>query len=374
MPVLDMNKLASEVFDIEAKAILKLKDSLGIEFDKAIDILYNTKGKVIITGMGKSGLIGKKIAATLTSTGTPSYFLHPAESTHGDSGIITRDDVVIAISNSGETQELLNLLPLIKRFGVQIISMTGNMESTLAKAGNVVLNIAVEKEACPLGKAPTASTTATLAMGDALAVCLLKKRGFTEEDFLIYHPGGALGKGIKFHVEDLMLKEELSQSEKDKSELLMIVDLERNDLNRVCRPGSVKVTELFEVETYATVFHLVSTIVGELETDKTVPDLIASTFPGGSITGAPKIRAMEIIDELEHSQRGLYTGSIGYLSLNGDCDLNIVIRTAVHQNGIYHLGVGGGITAESELEFEYDETWQKAKAVVAAIAGGDVHE
>ena len=209
MPVLDMCKLASEVFDIEAKAILKLKDSLGIEFDKAIDILYNTKGKVIITGMGKSGLIGKKIAATLTSTGTPSYFLHPAESTHGDSGIITRDDVVIAISNSGETQELLNLLPLIKRFGVQIISMTGNMESTLAKAGNVVLNIAVEKEACPLGKAPTASTTATLAMGDALAVCLLKKRGFTEEDFLIYHPGGALGKGIKFHVEDLMLKDNL---------------------------------------------------------------------------------------------------------------------------------------------------------------------
>lgn len=174
--------------------------------------------------------------------------------------------------------------------------------------------------------------------------------------------------------EDLMFKEELAQSEKDKSELLMIVDLERNDLNRVCKPGSVKVTELFEVETYATVFHLVSTIVGELEEEKSVSDLIAATFPGGSITGAPKIRAMEIIDELEHSQRGLYTGSIGYLSLNGDCDLNIVIRTAVHQDGIYHLGVGGGITAESELEFEYDETWQKAKAVVAAIAGGDAHE
>lgn len=209
MPVIDMNKLACEVFDIEANAILKLKQSIGIDFDKAIDLLYNSRGKVIITGMGKSGLIGKKIAATLTSTGTPSYFLHPAESTHGDSGIITRDDVVIAISNSGETQELLNLLPLIKRFGVPVISMTGNMESTLAKAGNVVLNISVEKEACPLGKAPTASTTATLAMGDALAVCLLKKRGFTEEDFLVYHPGGALGKGIKFHVEDLMLKENL---------------------------------------------------------------------------------------------------------------------------------------------------------------------
>ncbi len=209
MPVLDINKLACDVFDIEANAILRLKDNLSHSFDDAIDLLYYSKGKVIITGMGKSGLIGKKIAATLTSTGTPSYFLHPAESTHGDSGIITRDDVVIAISNSGETQELLNLLPLIKRFGVPIISMTGNLNSTLAKAGNVVLDISVEKEACPLGKAPTASTTATLAMGDALAVCLLKKRGFTEEDFLIYHPGGALGKGIKFHVQDLMLKENL---------------------------------------------------------------------------------------------------------------------------------------------------------------------
>ena len=209
MPVLDINKLACDVFDIEANAILRLKNNLTRSFDDAVDLLYNSKGKVIITGMGKSGLIGKKIAATLTSTGTPSYFLHPAESTHGDSGIITRDDVVIAISNSGETQELLNLLPLIKRFGVPIISMTGNLNSTLAKAGNVVLDISVEKEACPLGKAPTASTTATLAMGDALAVCLLKKRGFTEEDFLIYHPGGALGKGIKFHVEDLMLKEYL---------------------------------------------------------------------------------------------------------------------------------------------------------------------
>ncbi len=221
MPVLDINKLACDVFDIEANAILKLKSGLGENFDNAIDLLYNSKGKVIITGMGKSGLIGKKIAATLTSTGTPSYFLHPAESTHGDSGIITRDDVVIAISNSGETQELLNLLPLIKRFGVPIISMTGNLSSTLAKAGNVVLDISVEKEACPLGKAPTASTTATLAMGDALAVCLLKKRGFTEEDFLVYHPGGALGKGIKFHVEDLMLQENLPIA----SENMLFTDL-----------------------------------------------------------------------------------------------------------------------------------------------------
>lgn len=207
MKTIDLTKLACDVFDIEANAILKLKNSLGTNFDKAIDLLYNCKGRVIITGMGKSGLIGKKIAATLTSTGTPSYFLHPAESTHGDSGIITREDVVIAISNSGETQELLNLLPLIKRFGVPIISMTGNLDSTLAKTGETVLDISVEKEACPLGKAPTASTTATLAMGDALAVCLLEKRGFTAEDFLIYHPGGALGKGIKYHVSDLMMTE-----------------------------------------------------------------------------------------------------------------------------------------------------------------------
>lgn len=200
-----INELAKEVLTIEANSILRLKNSIGSEFDKAIDLLFNCKGRVIVTGMGKSGLIGRKIAATLSSTGTPSYFLHPAESTHGDSGIITRNDVIIAISNSGETQELLNLLPLIKRFGVTMIGMTGKMSSTLAHASDVTLDISVEKEACPLNKAPTASTTATLAMGDALAVCLLEKRGFSEEDFLIFHPSGALGKGFLYKVEDLML-------------------------------------------------------------------------------------------------------------------------------------------------------------------------
>lgn len=200
-----INELAKQVFDIEANSILKLKDNIGQNFDDAIELLYNCKGRVIITGMGKSGLIGKKIAATLSSTGTPSYFLHPAESTHGDSGIITREDVIIAISNSGETQELMNLLPLIKRFGVKMIGMTGKLNSTLANASDIVLDISVEKEACPLNKAPTASTTATLAMGDALAVCLLEKRGFTKEDFLIFHPGGALGKGFLYRVKDLML-------------------------------------------------------------------------------------------------------------------------------------------------------------------------
>lgn len=196
---------AKEVLDIEAKSILRLKDSIGEDFDKAIDILYNCKGRVIVTGMGKSGLIGKKIAATMSSTGTPTYFLHPAESTHGDSGVITRNDVIIAISNSGETQELMNLLPLIKRFGCPLIGMTGNVNSTLAKTSDVTLDISVEREADTLGKAPTASTTATLAMGDALAVCLMEEKGFTKEDFLMFHPSGKLGKGLTYKVKDLMI-------------------------------------------------------------------------------------------------------------------------------------------------------------------------
>ena len=205
MNVKTINDLAKDVLNIEANAVLKLVDNIDDRFEKAVEMLYNCKGRVIVTGMGKSGLIGRKISATLSSTGTPSYFLHPAESTHGDSGVITRDDVVIAISNSGETQELMNLLPLIKRFGVKMIGMTGKMNSTLAHASDVVLDIGVEREACPLNKAPTASTTATLAMGDALAVCLLEKRGFSEEDFLIFHPSGALGKGFLYRVSDLML-------------------------------------------------------------------------------------------------------------------------------------------------------------------------
>lgn len=177
---------------------------------------------------------------------------------------------------------------------------------------------------------------------------------------------GTRKRGENFE-EDESLKLELLNSEKDKSELLMIVDLERNDLHRICELKSVKVTELFEVETYSTVFHLVSTIIGKLKENYDFVDLIKATFPGGSITGAPKIRAMEIIDELENSRRNLYTGCLGYISFNGDCDLNIVIRTVIHKGGEYYLGVGGGITCESELEFEYEETLQKAKAILEAL-------
>ena len=210
MLTMDLTDTAKKVLDIESKAILKSKDNLDTaEFNKAIDYIYNCKGRVIVTGMGKSGHIGKKIAATLSSTGTPSYFLHPAESTHGDSGLVTKQDIIIAISYSGETQELLNLMPLIKRFGIPLIAMTSNKESTLGKSADVFINISVEKEACKIVKAPTASTTNTLALGDALAICLMEKRGFTEEDFLIFHPSGALGKGLIYRVSDLMKTENL---------------------------------------------------------------------------------------------------------------------------------------------------------------------
>ncbi len=204
--------------------------------------------------------------------------------------------------------------------------------------------------------------------GDFQIVCASPERFMQMKDGKIKtRPIKGTRKRGKTQEEDQRLKKELAESEKDQSELLMIVDLERNDLNRVCLPGSVKVTELFSVETYATVFHLVANVEGLIRPDYNAVDLLSAAFPGGSITGAPKLRAMELIDQEEHLRRNLYTGSIGYLSLNGDCDLNIVIRTGVYRDGIYHLGVGGGITYESDLEFEYEETWQKAKALLDAL-------
>ena len=173
----------------------------------------------------------------------------------------------------------------------------------------------------------------------------------------------------KTPTEDKKMRQELAQSQKDQSELLMIVDLERNDLHKLCRPGSVSVPTLFAIEPYATVFHLVANVTGTLRPGQTAIDALMALFPGGSITGAPKWRAMEIIDELEFSRRQLYTGTIGYLSLNGNCDLNIIIRTAVHHDDRYTIGVGGGITAESDVHFEYEEIWQKAKALLSALKG-----
>ena len=201
---MDFRKIAKEVLETEANELLNA-DVSGIE--KAVEIAYNTKGKVIITGVGKSGLIGSKIAATLASTGTPSFFIHPTEALHGDLGMIGKDDCVVAISYSGESEELIKILPHIKRFDVPLIAMTGDKNSTLARYADVVLNIHVNKEACPLNVAPTSSTTLTLAMGDALAVCLMKKRDFTKEDFASFHPGGSLGKKLFIKVKDLMKKD-----------------------------------------------------------------------------------------------------------------------------------------------------------------------
>jgi arabinose-5-phosphate isomerase len=195
---------AKKVIRIEAEALNSLADSIDDRFEMAVDLILSSHGRVVVTGMGKSGLIGQKIASTMASTGTPAFFLHPAEGIHGDLGMIMKGDVVIALSNSGETDEVLRILPVIKRLGASLISMTGNPGSTLSRAGDVFLDVSVKEEACPLGLAPTASTTAALAMGDALAVALLLKRGFKAEDFALFHPGGSLGKRLILRVEELM--------------------------------------------------------------------------------------------------------------------------------------------------------------------------
>ncbi len=197
-------QLAIAVLKTEAEAISALVDRIDGQFHKACEMILHCSGRIVVTGMGKSGHIGNKIAATLASTGTPAFFMHPGEASHGDLGMITEQDLVIALSNSGETAEITTLLPLLKRLQVPLISMTGNANSTLAEFADTNLDIGVEKEACPLGLAPTSSTTASLAMGDALAVAVLEARGFTEEDFARSHPGGSLGRRLLLRVRDIM--------------------------------------------------------------------------------------------------------------------------------------------------------------------------
>jgi len=202
-----IRQAAVRTLDIETQAIAALIPRVDAAFEKACEILLACEGRIVVIGMGKSGHIGGKIAATLASTGSPAFFVHPAEASHGDLGMITDKDVVIALSNSGETSEILIILPLIKRLGVPLIGLIGNPNSTLAKAATVNLDVSVEKEACPLGLAPTASTTAALAMGDAMAVALLESREFNADDFARSHPGGRLGRRLLLHVADLMHKE-----------------------------------------------------------------------------------------------------------------------------------------------------------------------
>lgn len=209
MSQIDAIKIAKEVFEIESKTILDLCDNLDEGFNKAVELILSIKGRCVVSGMGKSGHIGAKIAATLASTGTPSFFMHPGEALHGDLGMLTSEDVLLAISNSGETEEVLKLIPVIKKRKIPLIVMAGNQNSTLAKQADIFINIAVKKEACPLQLAPTSSTTATLAMGDAIAVALMRAKNFRPDDFALFHPGGSLGRKLLTRVGDLMVSNNL---------------------------------------------------------------------------------------------------------------------------------------------------------------------
>jgi len=208
-------QIAKDVLQIEANEILNSINNLDDNFNKAVELIYKTKGKLIITGVGKSGLIGAKIAATMSSTGTSSFFLHPTEAMHGDLGMIDKNDIILAISYSGESEELIQILPHIKRFDIPLIAMTSDKNSTLAKNADIFLNIKVNKEACPLNAAPTSSTTLTLALGDALAIALMKKRNFKKEDFASFHPGGSLGKKLFIKAKDLLKTDNLPIIYKD---------------------------------------------------------------------------------------------------------------------------------------------------------------
>ncbi|CAI8319780.1 MAG: Arabinose 5-phosphate isomerase KpsF [Flavobacterium sp. SCGC AAA160-P02] len=250
-PVMEIKKLAQEVFEIEAQEIANLRHQLDENFEKSIQAILKCSGKVIVSGMGKSGIIGKKIAATLSSTGTPSFFLHPGEAYHGDLGMIEEKDVVLLISNSGETDEVLKLIPFLKHQQNCTISMSGNDDSTLAKNTNYHINIAVEKEACPLLLAPTSSTTATLVMGDAIAVTLMKLRNFKEENFAKFHPGGTLGRRLLTTVGDVMKKNNLpiTSSKSTIKEVIqkisegklgLVVILENDSIKGVITDGDIR--------------------------------------------------------------------------------------------------------------------------------------
>jgi arabinose-5-phosphate isomerase len=230
---MNYKEIAQETLNIEAQTLLLASQNMSDAFERAVEIILACKGKLIVTGVGKSGLIGAKMAATFASTGTPSFFLHPTEALHGDLGMISENDVVIAISYSGESEELSSILPHIKRFKTPLIGMTRNQNSTLGKYSDVVIDVIVEKEACPLDIAPTSSTTLTLALGDALAVCLMKAKNFQKSDFASFHPGGALGKKLFIKVSDLMKKDNLPIVSKDTKVKDAIIEISQGRLGTV---------------------------------------------------------------------------------------------------------------------------------------------
>lgn len=303
-----VTSLASAVIETEAEAVRHLKTRIDDAFYRACEHMLNCKGRIVVTGMGKSGHIGGKIAATLASTGTPAFFVHPGEASHGDLGMITQQDVVLALSNSGETDEILTILPLIKRLGVPLIALTGNPASRLAEEADVHLDISVDKEACPLGLAPTSSTTATLVMGDALAVSLLESRGFTANDFALSHPGGRLGKRLLLHVQDIMhtgedipridtsasLSEALVEMTRKGLGMTVIVDADNQvegvftdgDLRRVLDHGEVNVRELCIVDCMT---HNCQTIR---------PDQLAAEAL--QLMDTKRINALPVVDKQDH--------------------------------------------------------------------------
>lgn len=230
---MNYKEIAQETLNIEAHTLLDAAKNITDDFVIAVETILACKGKLIVTGVGKSGLIGAKIAATFASTGTPSFFLHPTEALHGDLGVISKDDVVLAISYSGESEELSSILPHVRRFDTPLIGMTRDRSSTLAKYSDAVIDLYVEKEACPLDSAPTSSTTLTLALGDALAVCLMRARGFKKSDFASFHPGGALGKKLFIKVKDLMKKDDLPIIKKDTKVKDAIVEISQGRLGTV---------------------------------------------------------------------------------------------------------------------------------------------
>ena len=240
---MDTIKSARDLFDSEIKELQRVRDKIDENIEKTVELILNSKGKVVITGIGKSGLIGKKIASTLASTGTHAIFMNSAEGLHGDLGMISPEDVVIAISNSGNSEEVLSLLPSIKRIGASLVAMTGNENSPLVRAAKYILNIGIEQEGCPLNLAPMASATSTLVMGDALAAILIKKRNFKPENFAVYHPGGTLGRRLLMKVKDVMHKEdELPLVQKDSSVDEIILAMTKKRLGAVCVMDGEKMT------------------------------------------------------------------------------------------------------------------------------------
>lgn len=304
---------ARQVIQIEAEAIQGLLERLGENFARAVEILLACKGRVIVTGIGKSGLVGRKIAATLTSTGTPAVFLHPVEGLHGDLGMVTPQDVIIAISNSGETTEIINLLPALHKIGAKIISLTGTLNSTLARHSLVAVDVGVEREACPLGLAPTSSTTATLVMGDALAIALMRQKKFAEQDFALFHPGGSLGERLGLQVKEIMhplsdfpvlspkaTVQDLLQVFKEREESLVIIFNEEKTLAGIITDRELKRGNLGSP-------HFLKQKIGEFMVTE-LPVLEENTSVGEAwrFFGEKKLFAMPVIDK-EKKLKGLIT-------------------------------------------------------------------